>query len=167
MKILVSPSSFGQCGVEPLELLKQNGYEVINNPYSRKYHTPFMEETEIRFEEVKIYFENKGVSIINAGYGSKLNVSPKINLKDLFELSYEEEKKLYFEVVKKWLPLKNEIHILDKFEYIDTLEKLNKIDTHFYTDLNFAPKIISRLILSYIPIGPFQNKYLFLKRNQI
>lgn len=36
MKILVSPSSFGQCGEEPLEILKQNGYEVINNPFGRK-----------------------------------------------------------------------------------------------------------------------------------
>lgn len=36
MKILVSPSSFGQCGSEPLDLLKHNGYEVINNPYGRK-----------------------------------------------------------------------------------------------------------------------------------
>lgn len=36
MKILVSPSSFGQCGEEPLEILKQNGFEVINNPYGRK-----------------------------------------------------------------------------------------------------------------------------------
>ncbi|MBZ0198440.1 MAG: phosphoglycerate dehydrogenase [Ignavibacteriaceae bacterium] len=36
MKILVSPSSFGQCGEEPLEILKRNGYEIINNPYGRK-----------------------------------------------------------------------------------------------------------------------------------
>ena len=36
MKILVSPSSFGQCGEEPLKILKHNGYEVINNPYGRK-----------------------------------------------------------------------------------------------------------------------------------
>ncbi|QEM02050.1 phosphoglycerate dehydrogenase [Mucilaginibacter rubeus] len=36
MKILTSPSSFGQVGNEPVELLRQNGYEVINNPYGRK-----------------------------------------------------------------------------------------------------------------------------------
>lgn len=36
MKILTSPSSFGQVGNEPVELLLQNGYEVINNPYGRK-----------------------------------------------------------------------------------------------------------------------------------
>lgn len=36
MKVLVSPSSFGQCGDEPLNILKGNGFEIINNPYGRK-----------------------------------------------------------------------------------------------------------------------------------
>lgn len=35
-KILTSPSSMGQCGSEPFDLLRENGYEVINNPYGRK-----------------------------------------------------------------------------------------------------------------------------------
>jgi D-3-phosphoglycerate dehydrogenase len=35
-KILISPSSFGQCGDEPLNILNSAGYEVINNPYGRK-----------------------------------------------------------------------------------------------------------------------------------
>lgn len=35
-KILTSPSSMGQCGNEPFDLLKANGYEIINNPYGRK-----------------------------------------------------------------------------------------------------------------------------------
>lgn len=35
-KILTSPSSMGQVGDEPFNLLKANGYEVINNPYGRK-----------------------------------------------------------------------------------------------------------------------------------
>jgi D-3-phosphoglycerate dehydrogenase len=36
MKILVSPSSFGQCGNEPIDLLKKNNYEIVPNPYGRK-----------------------------------------------------------------------------------------------------------------------------------
>jgi len=36
MKILTSPSSFGQVGNEPFELLEQEGFEIINNPYGRK-----------------------------------------------------------------------------------------------------------------------------------
>ncbi len=36
MKVLVSPSSFGQCGNEPIDLLKRNGFEIINNPFGRK-----------------------------------------------------------------------------------------------------------------------------------
>lgn len=35
-KVLTSPSSMGQCGSEPFDLLSENGYEVINNPYGRK-----------------------------------------------------------------------------------------------------------------------------------
>lgn len=36
MKILISPSSFGQISQEPLELLTSNGFEFVNNPYGRK-----------------------------------------------------------------------------------------------------------------------------------
>jgi D-3-phosphoglycerate dehydrogenase len=36
MKVLLSPSSFGQISKEPLELLTSKGLEFINNPYGRK-----------------------------------------------------------------------------------------------------------------------------------
>lgn len=35
-KILTSPSSMGQVGPEPFEILRSNGYEIINNPFGRK-----------------------------------------------------------------------------------------------------------------------------------
>jgi D-3-phosphoglycerate dehydrogenase len=35
-KILVSPSSFGECGSEPIELLQNAGFEIVSNPYGRK-----------------------------------------------------------------------------------------------------------------------------------
>jgi len=36
MKVLASPSSIGQIDPKPFELLKDNGYEVVKNPYGRK-----------------------------------------------------------------------------------------------------------------------------------
>ena len=36
MKVLTSPSSFGNEGSRPFELLRENNFEVINNPYGRK-----------------------------------------------------------------------------------------------------------------------------------
>lgn len=36
MKILTSPSSMGQVGDEPFKILRGKGFEIINNPYSRK-----------------------------------------------------------------------------------------------------------------------------------
>lgn len=35
-KVLTSPSSMGQVGPQPFDVLKEAGYEVINNPYGRK-----------------------------------------------------------------------------------------------------------------------------------
>jgi D-3-phosphoglycerate dehydrogenase / 2-oxoglutarate reductase len=35
-KILTSPSSFGQISNEPFDILKNHGYDIINNPYGRK-----------------------------------------------------------------------------------------------------------------------------------
>ena len=35
-KVLTSPSSMGQCGSEPFDLLRENGYEIVNNPFGRK-----------------------------------------------------------------------------------------------------------------------------------
>ena len=35
-RVLTSPSSFGKISLEPFELLKQNGFSFINNPYGRK-----------------------------------------------------------------------------------------------------------------------------------
>jgi D-3-phosphoglycerate dehydrogenase len=36
MKVLVSPSSFGECGSEPLNILTKQGFEIISNPFGRK-----------------------------------------------------------------------------------------------------------------------------------
>jgi len=36
MRVLISPSSFGQCGDEPLTILKKNQIEIIISPYGRK-----------------------------------------------------------------------------------------------------------------------------------
>lgn len=35
-KVLISPSSFGKCGREPIDLLLASNFEIIENPYSRK-----------------------------------------------------------------------------------------------------------------------------------
>jgi len=35
-KVLTSPSSFGQVDRQPFDLLTQNGFDIINNPFGRK-----------------------------------------------------------------------------------------------------------------------------------
>ena len=35
-KVIITPSSFGKCGNQPFELLKENKFEIILNPFGRK-----------------------------------------------------------------------------------------------------------------------------------
>jgi len=35
-KVLISPSSFGECGDEPIKLLLNNEFEIVKNPFGRK-----------------------------------------------------------------------------------------------------------------------------------
>lgn len=35
-KIVITPSSFGKCGPEPFDMLKQENYELVINPYGRR-----------------------------------------------------------------------------------------------------------------------------------
>lgn len=36
MKVLTSPSSFGQISSEPIDIMREAGFEIIDNPYKRK-----------------------------------------------------------------------------------------------------------------------------------
>jgi len=38
-KILISPSSFGKCGTQPLDMIKKNNFDVILNTFGRKLKT--------------------------------------------------------------------------------------------------------------------------------
>ena len=91
MKVLVSPSSFGQCGLEPLNILTDNGYEVINNPFGRK-----LTEDEV------IELANNAVGIVAGVEPLNKNVMDNLpNLKcisrvgvgmDSVDLNYAKEK---------------------------------------------------------------------------
>lgn len=60
-KILTSPSSFGQISKEPFEILENNGFEVVNNPYRRKLTED--EVIELAFDCIGIV---AGVEPLNA-----------------------------------------------------------------------------------------------------
>jgi 23S rRNA G2445 N2-methylase RlmL len=53
MKILTSPSSFGQISSKPFDLLEEQGYEVINNPYGRKLTENEVIEYLLEMEKIK------------------------------------------------------------------------------------------------------------------
>ncbi|MBZ0198923.1 MAG: hypothetical protein K8H86_03580, partial [Ignavibacteriaceae bacterium] len=68
----------------------------------RAYHKPRMEETFLRFEQAKNFFDKLGVEIFNAGIGGKLDSFPRVNFSDLFSI-LKRKKNTYFYNLVLWL----------------------------------------------------------------
>ena len=63
----------------------------------RSYHHPRMEETFQRFEAGKMFFDELGVKIYNAGDGGKLETYPRVNFDSLFKLSEKNRLKIFLQ----------------------------------------------------------------------
>ena len=77
-KILISPSSFGQISEKPYEILTNNSFEIIKNPFGRKLTENEVIEAikscEIIFEETDARFGKKKYSKFPLGMKSLIVV---------------------------------------------------------------------------------------------
>lgn len=126
----------------------------------RKYHNPTVHEMLEQFAIGRAFFEKLGVRIFNAGIGGKLEEFPRVEFNSLIELTDESQRKLI-----------NEIDILKQrsltIEGIDQKSELfteNSSANLLKATVDTAVQLIPKLILKYIPIGPYKNHYYFVKR---
>ncbi len=126
-----------------------------------KYHNPTVHEMLEKFKEGKEFLESLNVKVFNAGVGGNLEVFTRVKFESVVNLIDEE-------IVKILNKSKN---LTDKKLNFNDLINSEKIDTElpnypniFKTDLDFGCSMIPNLIFDYIPIGPFQNNYFFIKR---
>lgn len=128
----------------------------------RKYHNPTVAEMLERFEAGKIFFENLGVKVFNAGVNGKLEVFPRKGFNQIFNYNEEELDTLL-----------NETKILkdQKLTFKDVFQRAVKLEgdatdkSIFKTDVAAAQSIIPKVINDYVPIGPYKQEYIFVKRN--
>lgn len=126
-----------------------------------KYHNPTVHEMLDKFRIGKEFFDKRDVKIFNAGAGGKLETFPRVDFDSLFNYSNEEmeaflngskivkEKGLTFDDLKK-----SQVITAEGDSYPDV----------FNAELDLALKLVPKLILQYIPVGPINNKYYFVKR---
>ena len=131
-----------------------------------KYHTPRMEETLLKYKEAKEFFDRIGVKIYNATVGGKLEIFPRVNFNDLFEI--EEEKEL--SIFLKSCGIEGEFKSIESAFlnaiYVNTEDEWDNSLDAIIVNKNLGIKLINKVIFTHIPHGPFKGKYIFIKRNQ-
>lgn len=126
-----------------------------------KYHNPTVHEMIEKFEEGKVFFDKCGVKIYNAGIGGKLEVYPRVDFNTLFNFNEAET----FHLLSDVAGLKSKGVTFDelKVKAVD----YNGNDTPpaiFKADIDTGISLISKLIESHLPIGPYNNFYYFIKK---
>jgi uncharacterized Rossmann fold enzyme len=137
---------------------------------NRRYHQPkdFIIQNMVNdMEYLAKKVTNESFNIINAGVKSKLTFFSKKPLNDLINYSEEEKEEIFCELFNKVIKQQgqNSIKISDVI-FIEEYSGTNNCEKIFSMPLKNGLKMISILIFKYIPLGPFKNKYYFIRRKR-
>jgi hypothetical protein len=133
----------------------------------RAYHHPRMDETAEKFREARHFFDNLGVSVINAGIGGKLDAFPRADFRSLFSVSPLEEIKLLLTplggvpaepTLSAAFP--GSVHIERGADWPTDAEQI-------ICSVDDAIRHFRHAVFRYLPLGPFFDEYVFVRRDTI
>ncbi len=123
----------------------------------RKYHNPGVEEMLRKFEQCKVFCDKNGVRVYNAGHGGKLEVFPRVAFEDVLKMKKEEKRRLFINAAKA---VNSSVEISD----IQPYEREKSTETDFYVSADKGVRIIGDFIFTHVPLGPYEGRYYFMKR---
>lgn len=126
-----------------------------------KYHNPTVPEMIEKFETGRAFFDKRNVKIFNAGYGGKLEVFPRVQFDSLFNIDDAGKEALL--ASSKILTSRN-LNFKDVLSAPQVTEQGIDYPPVFKTDNKLGVALIPKLILDYLPLGPYQNQFFFIKR---
>ena len=107
------------------------------------------------------------IEIINAGFDSKVDFFPKTNFENIFDFNEEIKGQLFNECLIKNSNYKSVSEFESKNSKISgTVSEIEDL-LDFYTSKEVGLKIINKSIFTHVPLGPFREKYYFIKRKKI
>ncbi|MCF6171891.1 MAG: DUF115 domain-containing protein [Bacteroidales bacterium] len=135
---------------------------------NRKYHQPEAFVIQSIIDNLDFLGQNMdkfGLQILNAGYDSKVTSFPKVDFESLFQYDKDEKKKLFESLLSKNIEVKSIEQLEKNSVYLNAYRDINDETRHFITSEELALSIIKKVIFNYIPLGPFNCNYYFLKRD--
>ncbi|HNQ68851.1 MAG TPA: DUF115 domain-containing protein [Bacteroidales bacterium] len=137
---------------------------------NRKYHQPedyIIKNIMNSLNYIGGNLDRFGLNIINAGVDSKVEAFPKENFIEILNISPEEQKRLFTDLLKKTLILNDVKESIDDIMEVSDAEiVLDDLKT-FIAPMSIAISIIQKLIFTHIPLGPYDNKFYFIKRKTL
>ncbi|MBT7094602.1 MAG: hypothetical protein HN936_15245, partial [Bacteroidetes bacterium] len=100
---------------------------------------------------------------------SKLEAFPKQDIYSLLDYSEEEQENTFKDLFKSVCQAnKLPESTYQNIPHIDSPSISSAVPkSSFSTDLKNGITLIPKMIFSYIPLGPFDNKYYFIKRERV
>jgi hypothetical protein len=130
----------------------------------RRYHHPRMEETLAKYEEARTFFGQRGVHIRNAGVGGRLEIFPRIDLRQLISVSSEREMELLLAPAGRRPRGTTLRESVPEAVVLTSSEDWTSSVRHAILPLDEAVRVIPRAVFTHVPLGPFGDEYLFVPR---
>lgn len=132
-----------------------------------KYSQPndyIMNEMLTNMQRISEWFKAESNTVVkNAGYDSKLTCFEKVDFEKVLNFSKEQVDALFTEVVTS----KGFANIDDINMQSHSCSSINEWDVNWdvvKVPTNYAVDIVKKVVLNYIPIGPYEGNVFFIKR---
>jgi hypothetical protein len=130
----------------------------------RRYHHPRMDETRVKFEEGRSFFDQRGVCIRNAGVGGQLEVFPRVEFRQLIAMSPQREMELLLAPVGRRPQGTTLRESIPEAVALSSSEDWTSSVRYAILPLGEAVRVIPKAVFTHIPLGPFGDEYLFVPR---
>ncbi len=144
----------------------QNHFDPRYFGKGRKYHVPMLKETFLKFREARQVFEARGVSIVNATRGGKLEAFPRARLEDVLGVEPDAIRRKFVSNVQSSLMHHRAFDVEGALALPPTPPgaELAPGTEVFRTPVDSAQVWINQRIHDFIPFGPFDGSYVFVAR---
>lgn len=132
-----------------------------------KYHHPRLHDSYLPFlQRAKEHLDEKGVEVLNAGIGGAMEVFPRVDFRSLFNFKEDAELEMLLGAVPSELQ-QDARDALRGDKVIEVWDNWDEKSPLQVTTLQLTEQLISKIIFTHIPYGPFGNRYLFIRRDNV
>lgn len=132
----------------------------------RRYHHPRMDETIEKYREGRDFFELHGVRVVNVGVGGKLEEFPRLELRSLFQtVAVQTELEWLLEPAGVTPVGRSLEETFPDARRLERAELWDPRDLIVLVSEEIGVRLVPRVVFTHIPLGPFDGKYVLLRRS--